>query len=208
MSDSSAAFLRSYDVSRETLERLEIYVALLRRWSPKINLVSKATLGDAWTRHLLDSAQILDLAPRNAGAWADLGSGGGFPGAVVAILAAELRPGLSVTLVEADQRKAAFLRTVSRETGVSIAVVAKRIESVPALNADVVSARALAPLTDLLAFAERHLAPGGLAVFPKGAKAKEEITAALESWRFRCETHPSQTDKEAVVLTIGDIERV
>ncbi len=202
-----AAFADQVNVSRETLERLDIYADLLERWTGKINLVSKGTLGELWTRHFLDSAQLLDLAPQGK-AWADLGSGGGFPGAVVAVIAAELRPRMRVTLVEADQRKAAFLRTILRETGVMGRVLASRIESLEPLGADILSARALASLDHLLGYAQRHLKPSGRALFMKGEKAEEEIAEALERWRFDCERYVSKTDKDAVILSIGDIERV
>ena len=115
-------------VSRETLARLEAYAALVAKWNPKINLVSRKSLEDLWSRHILDSAQVFALAgPAPRGRWADLGSGGGFPGAVVAILAAGIGADLRVTLVESDQRKAAFLRTVSRETAVPFEVLSDRI---------------------------------------------------------------------------------
>ena len=196
------------NVSRETIERLRLYEALLKKWNKRINIVSESTLERLWHRHFLDSMQVFHLAPKHAEHWADLGSGGGFPGAVVAILAREARSNIRVTLVESDQRKAAFLRTLARETDVSIQIVAERIEKARPLAADVVSARALAPLPRLLEYASRHLCAGGVAIFPKGQSAQKEISEALETWRFRCETHPSQTDEEAVVLRIGDIERV
>ena len=202
-----ARFSQHVHVSRETIEKLTLYADLLRRWNPKINLVSKSTLDDIWDRHFLDSAQLFDMAPA-AGSWADLGAGGGFPGAVVAILASELRPDLSVTLLEADQRKGVFLRTVLRETGSYGVVIARRIEQAKPLGADIVSARALAPLNKLLSFAHRHMAPSGTALFLKGANSRQEVDEALEHWRFDCETYPSKTDKEAVVLKIGEIERV
>lgn len=196
-------FQSKTDVSRETLAQLEVFADLLEEWNPRINLVSRSTLADLWTRHFLDSAQLLKFG-KSSGTWADLGSGGGFPGAVVAILS-EGR--LDVTLVESDQRKAAFLRAVSRNT-VRFEVVAQRIEAAHPIGADVVSARALAPLSKLLPYVERHLAPRGVAVLPKGRNAQEEITQALENWRFDCETYPSETDPEAVVLTLGEIKRV
>jgi 16S rRNA (guanine527-N7)-methyltransferase len=202
-----AAVLAALDVSRETTARLDTYAALLTKWNPAINLVAKSTLPEFWTRHILDSAQLLKLAPNSARHWADLGSGGGFPGLVIAILAAEKRPELQVTLVESDLRKATFLNTVVRETGLSTRVCAERVESLPPLKADVLSARALAPLGDLLAHAERHLAEGGLAIFPKGAAHESEIAEALERWRFSVQKHPSRTDSEAVLLCIGDIAR-
>jgi 16S rRNA (guanine527-N7)-methyltransferase len=196
------------DVSRETAERLAEYAALLRAWNPKINLVSRQTLTDLESRHFADSAQLLAVAPPDATTWADLGSGGGFPGLVIAILAAEQRPTLSVTLVESDQRKAVFLRTVAQRTGVPVTVLAERIESVPPLGTDVLSARALAPLTTLLDYADRHLAPSGTALFPKGANWRAEVDEALERWRFRCENLPSATSPDGAILRIGEIDRV
>jgi len=195
-------------VSRETLERLEIYAALVAKWNPKINLVSRKSLEDLWSRHFVDSAQVFGLAgPNPHGLWADLGSGGGFPGAVIAILAAGAGAGLRVTLIESDQRKAAFLRTVSRETAVPFEVRAERIETLPPLGADILSARALAPLTDLLGFAERHLGSGGFALFPKGETHAQELHEAQNRWRFTCETATSCTDPRAVILKIGAVSR-
>ena len=196
------------DVSRETLDRLQTYEALIRAWNPRINLVSASTLAALWTRHFGDSAQLFGLAPEGARLWADLGSGGGFPGLVIAILAAEARPTLSVTLVESDQRKAAFLATAARTLGLSVVVRAERIETLPPLGADVLSARALAPLDTLLGYAERHLAPGGVALFPKGATVDAELAHALEHWRFSYQKEPSKTAADGVVLIIGGISRV
>ncbi len=199
------ALLLGLDVSRETCGRLELYESLLKKWNPEINLVSRATLGEIWTRHFADSAQLLFCAPETARHWVDLGSGGGFPGLVVAILARELRPGLSVTLVESDLRKCTFLREVARQTGTPVTVLAERAESLPPLDADVVSARALAPLRDLLRLAARHLKPGGTALFPKGANHDSELSDALETFRFTFQKRASQTDPQAVILAIGDL---
>jgi len=196
------------DVSRETRERLETYAELLKKWNPKINLVSASTLPDLWTRHFRDSAQILSLAPLDARIWADLGAGGGFPGLVVAIIGHETRPDLEMTCVESDQRKATFLRTVIRETGVSARVVVDRIEKAAPIGADVVSARALAPLGRLLDYAERHLSADGVALFPKGAGFQKEVADALERWSFDLDTYPSATDPDATVLKIGELRRV
>lgn len=206
--NDDAAFQRITGVSRETMDRLQIYERLLQRWNARINLISKSTEHSIWTRHMLDSAQLLKLAPVGWKSWADLGSGGGFPGAVIAMIAAEQCPNATVTLVESDQRKAAFLRAVGRETGIDMTVLVQRAETLAPLGVDVLSARALAQLPTLLGLAKRHLSSDGTALFPKGSKASSEISQALETWRFRCETHISQTDKEAVVLKIGDIERV
>ncbi len=198
----------NWNVSRETLERLKTYEALLKQWNPKINLVSRATLDDAWGRHFQDSIQIEWLIPQQTRSLADLGSGGGFPGLVLAILFAETRPEARVTLIESDQRKCTFLRTVLRETGVSARVLPERIEKVAPLGADVLTARALAPLSQLLGFAERHLKPGGHAFFPKGARFRAEIEEALATWAFSREEIVSETSPEAVILKIGDIARV
>ena len=207
MSSSGAEeFAARTDVSRETLEALETYSELLKEWNKTINLVSPKTLEDLWTRHLLDSAQLFDVV-RSTGVWADLGSGGGFPGLVIAIMKREAQEG-EIVLVEADQRKATFLRTVIRTLYLPARVVVERIEHAKPLHADVVSARALAPLSTLLGFAERHLNPSGTAVFPKGEKAEEEIAEALENWVFDCEKLPSQTDANSAILRIGDIKRV
>lgn len=196
------------DVSRETSDRLEAYAALLRKWNPAINLVSRQSLDDLWTRHIVDSAQIFDLAPVGARHWADLGSGGGFPGMVVAVLAAERAPELAVTLVESDARKAAFLATVARELGLAPDIRCARIEAVPPLAADVLSARALAPLPLLLAYAERHMAPNAVALFPKGASHDAEIAEALASWHFDLQKHPSMTDPQSATLEIRGLSRV
>lgn len=208
MTSQTDANSGTLNVSRETLGRMKSYADLLRRWNPKINLVSKNTLQDLWIRHIADSAQLFDLRAANTRHWVDLGSGGGFPGAVIAILAKEAAPEMSVTLVESDQRKAAFLRAVSRETDVRFDVIPDRIEELDPLSADVLSARALAPLTTLLGYAEIHLDKAGVALFPKGANVEREMQVALETWRFDCQTYKSQTDEDAVVLKIGDIERV
>lgn len=199
-------FQQYFDVSRETLERLYSYAQLLEKWTKKINLVAPSTLNQVWSRHFLDSAQLLKLAPQPQ-RWVDLGSGGGFPGAVIAILLAD-QAGTEVTLVESDQRKASFLRSVNRELGLTFKVLAKRIEDVPSLQADVLSARALAPLGQLLTYTERHLCADGTALFLKGANAQSEITEALECWRFDCKTHPSITDARSTVLRVGEVSRV
>jgi len=206
MSEERAGFLAQVDVSRETLARLNAFAALLAKWNPAINLVAPSTLGQLWTRHFLDSAQVLEVAP-DGQSWADIGTGGGFPGLIVAILAAEKRPDLRVTCIESDLRKATFLRTVARETGVEVEVISKRIEQVEPLGADILSARALASLTQLLAFAERHLSPDGRALFLKGANHATEVKEALEMWSFRADTYPSKTSSEAVILSLGDIHR-
>ena len=206
MSSDIERYVKHFGVSRETLSMLQAYGNLLEQWNRKINLVSRSTLETLWTRHFLDSAQILDLV-RPAGRWVDLGSGAGFPGMVIAIHSAEIED-LEIILVEADQRKAAFLRAVARELALKVRVIADRIEHIEPLRANFLSARALAPLTDLLGFASTHMKPSGTAIFPKGRKADDEIAVALERWRFDCEKHRSLTDENSTILCIGDIKRV
>lgn len=197
------------NVSRETFDRLTALTALLEKWNPAINLVAKSTLPEAWTRHVVDSAQLYRVAPPHITHWADLGSGGGFPGLVITILSAELDPLRRMTLVESDQRKATFLRQAVRELGLTQAtVLSDRIESVPPLAADVLSARALSALPQLCDFAQRHLGPTGLALFPKGAQHREEIAQAEQGWRFDLSIFPSDTDPSAVVLAMKAIQHV
>jgi 16S rRNA (guanine527-N7)-methyltransferase len=196
------------NVSRETYERLEVYVALLEKWTPKINLISKATIPDIWARHIHDSVQVYQHAPQGFAHWLDLGSGGGMPGLVVAILAAESSRDHMVSLVESDGRKAAFLRTVLRETGVQGQVLCERIESLPTQDADIVSARALADLSALLSYTEPHLKPGGVALFSKGVTWQNEVEIARREWSFTLEALKSDTEQGSVILRIGDIARV
>jgi 16S rRNA (guanine527-N7)-methyltransferase len=196
------------DVSRETMDRFDLLVALVQKWTPVVNLISKASSAQIWDRHVYDSAQVFSARPPESKTWVDLGSGAGFPGLVVAILAKEHQPGLQVTLVEADQRKATFLSQAVRLLGLSSIVIPERIETLEPQGADVVSARALAPLTVLCGYAHRHLAPGGLAVFLKGAQAAEEVLDARKAWRFDLIRQPSRTDPAATILELRDIAHV
>jgi 16S rRNA (guanine527-N7)-methyltransferase len=196
-------WLKPYD--RLTASRIAIYAELLRKWNPTINLVSRSSLADALMRHFADSAQLMGLCPADTRLWADIGSGGGFPGLVVAIVAAERRPDMSFVLVEADLRKAAFLRTVSRETGVPVDVREGRIENMAPIGADVLSARALAPLPRLLEFASRHLGPTGICLFHKGTRAEAEVGGARLNWSFEMSVHPSKTEPDAAILEIKDL---
>lgn len=201
-------FCGAIDVSRETLERLEIFEDTLKKWNVAINLVSASTLEQIWTRHFLDSAQIFALSPSATGKWVDIGSGGGFPGLIIAILAQEKAPGLHVSLIESDLRKSAFLANAARAVGVDVTIQAKRIEAVLPQHANVLSARALAPLSGLLQYAEQHLSQHGTGLFPKGAQWQDEIVAARQIWNFDYKAHPSLTDEKAVILEIEGVQRV
>ncbi len=194
------------DVSRETFEKLKAFAELVRKWNPKINLVSKSSLDDLWSRHILDSIQIFELAP-GPGNWVDLGSGGGFPGIVISILNQEERK-FDVVMVESDQRKSAFLRTAIRELDLAAKVKTERIEELECLEADVLSARALADLTKLLGFAGLHLKRGGIALFPKGQSWQREDLEARQDWTYDLETVTSKTNSDAAILKIKDIARV
>ncbi|MCR8724469.1 16S rRNA (guanine(527)-N(7))-methyltransferase RsmG [Frigidibacter sp. ROC022] len=194
------------EVSRETTERLAAFEALVRKWNPAVNLVSRASLADLRQRHIEDSVQLLGFSGLTAGHWVDLGTGGGFPGLVIAILAMDL-PNLRVTCIESDNRKAAFLATVVRELGLPATILAERIEAAPPQQGDVVSARALAPLGELLPLALRHLQPGGMAIFPKGARYATEVAAAREAWRFDLTEAPSRTDLDARLLKLEGLTR-
>ena len=206
--DGRQAFCESFNVSRETLARLDAFESLLRQWTKTINLVSRQSLDDLWHRHFIDSAQIYDLAGTGVDHWVDIGTGGGFPGIVVATMAAEKHPNRRFSLVESNLRKAAFLRTVARELKLSVKIIANRIENIDPLDADIISARATAPLKLLLKYAAQHLRPSGRALFLKGASFRRELWEALESWTFKSDEYTSITDGAAVVLSLGDIRRV
>ncbi|MDF0601278.1 16S rRNA (guanine(527)-N(7))-methyltransferase RsmG [Psychromarinibacter sp. C21-152] len=201
------AFCDRVSVSRETLDKLSAYAALLEKWNPTINLVAASTLPELWTRHFLESAAAFEAANQSDGAWVDLGTGGGFPGAVVAILAQEKAPDLKVTCIEADLRKASFLRSLSATVGTPFHILSRRIEDAPPQQAQIVSARALAPLHRLLDHALRHLVPDGRAIFLKGESWRAEVEEALETFRFSVENRPSPTHPGSAILVVGDISR-
>lgn len=196
------------DVSRETFDRLSLFAALLTKWTARINLISKSSVSDLWSRHITDSLQLWEFAPPAPAIWADLGSGGGFPGLILAIVAAEKAPSTRFHLVESDSRKCAFLSTAARECGISIAVHCARIERVEMPQADVLSARALAPLPDLLAYAEKLRRPEGICLFPKGETVHKELADASRNWRLEYRVHPSRTGKGAAIVEIGAFARV
>ena len=200
--------LPGLNVSRETFLRLKEYEKLLFKWNAKINLVSKSTLDNFWNRHVLDSAQFLSSVGEKAGKWVDLGSGGGLPGLVVAILSDEIEPVNKLFLVEADVRKAVFLKTVCRELGLKVEVYNNRIEELPPMSANIVSARALAPLKTLCLYAKNHLAKDGVAVFAKGENWKAELVEAQKKWIFSYEAVKSTLHEGSVVLVLRGIKSV
>lgn len=189
-------------VSRETLEQLEVFAALLERWNRRINLISTGDLPQLWPRHIEDSLQLVpDLPPGTP--FVDLGSGGGFPGLVLAIAT-----GCHATLIEADQRKASFLREAARATGARATIVAARIEQAEVPPAGIVTARALAPLPRLLGWAERFLDEDGVCLFLKGRSVEDELTAAAAEWHMTVSRRPSRTDPDGVILRLSELRRV
>lgn len=205
-------FQEAFNVSVETLAKLQTYEALLRQWQAKINLVAPSTLDTIWHRHFADSAQLLELAPTGAEKWVDLGSGAGFPGLVLAIMRdgrAETGDSVPLKLIESDQRKAAFLREVARQCAVAVDIAVQRIEisSTQAnfVPVNVITARALAPLHRLLGFASAFFQPGTVALFSKGREVESEIEAAREAWTFDVRLEPSLTEPEGRIALITSL---
>ncbi len=203
------AALKLAPVSHETEVRLDRYIALLREWQSKTNLVAPSTLPNLWTRHIADSLQLVDLAP-TAKRWADLGSGGGFPGVVLACVMAG-KPGASVHLVERIAKKAAFLREAIRVTTspgvVHLAEIGDNVDRITG-PVDCVTARALAPLHQLVGFAEPLMRQGANALFPKGQDVEAELTEAAKYWTIEPKLHPSRTgDGWIVELTSAERRR-
>lgn len=190
-------------VSRETLDKLQVYGDLLVKWQAKINLVSNNTLDDLWNRHLLDSAQVYPLLPQSCKTLVDIGCGAGFPGMVLAIMGVP-----DVHMVDSDARKMAFVREVARATETPVTIHNCRIEAVKEIEfADVVTSRALATLEKLLGFSEVLRKPEGTCIFLKGRKAQEELEEAQKSWDFDCHSQGSLTDKEGRILIIERMTR-
>lgn len=190
------------DVSRETLAALETYAALLEKWQMRINLVARDSMADLWQRHFLDSAQLAPLFPPGGAAITDLGSGAGFPGLVLAIVT-----GREVHLIDSDQRKGAFLMEAARLTGARVKVHTTRIEAAEAWPAEIVTARALAPLGQLLDWAAPFLGATTTCLFLKGAKAEEELTEAGRFWTMETERRQSLTDSSGVILRLTHLAR-
>jgi 16S rRNA (guanine527-N7)-methyltransferase len=200
-------FQDAFAVPRETVEKLELYAALLTRWQKAVNLVSPTTLSDVWHRHFADSAQLAGLAS-SPKSWVDLGSGAGFPGLVIAILMAN-HDNCSVHLIESNGRKCAFLADVSRQTGVRVQVHEGRIENIVKSGAigaaDVVSSRALAPLDRLLGLAQGFFGSGTSGLFLKGREASAEVDEARAQWRFDHRTIPSRTNADGCIVEVRNL---
>jgi 16S rRNA (guanine527-N7)-methyltransferase len=206
LSADRARALALVDVSRETLARLDRFVELLLAWQSKTNLIAPSTIPSLWVRHIADSLQLIGLAPEGAKVWADLGTGGGFPGLVIACALAEV-PGACVHLIESNAKKAAFLREAVRETGAAAEVHAGRIETTQLRGIDVVTARALAPLNRLFTLLEPLLKKGAQTLLPKGQDVDAELTEATKYWRFDGDLVPSKTSATGRILVIRRLAR-
>jgi 16S rRNA (guanine527-N7)-methyltransferase len=202
-----ATQFEALDVSRESSAEIQKFVELLLQWQNKINLISPATKDEIWTRHVLDSLQLIPLLPAGATHIADLGSGSGFPGLPLAIASGKM-----VDLYESNNKKAAFLREALRITKARGAVHVIRLDPAVKLPratmAQVVTARALAPLRELLGLAEPFLAGGAIGLFHKGREVEAELREAAKFWKFSYNSHVSSTDSKAVILTVKEVSRV
>ena len=187
-------------IDAPTLERLSVYLRLLEKWQRRINLVSRGSMGDPWRRHMLDSAQLVPLLPEQASVIVDIGSGAGFPGLVIAIMTNR-----HVHLVDSDARKCAFLREAARLTEAPANVQNQRIERLQDTKADIVTARACAPLPELLQYAAPLLRPGGRCLFLKGKAAAAELTASEKTWMMRPTRLQSRSDPSGTVLIVDDL---
>lgn len=192
------------DVPRETIERMDAFAKLLRSENERQNLVSKASLETLWERHILDSAQLIRFAPKDARSWLDLGTGAGFPGLMVPLFHSA-----GVVLVESRRLRADFLRTAASTLGVAqrVEILCSKLEAVPARPFDVISARAFAPLPRLLALAERFSTPETVWILPKGRNAKSELEAARSSWQGDFRLEPSLTDADARIVVATKVRQ-
>jgi 16S rRNA (guanine527-N7)-methyltransferase len=198
-------FAAQTGVSRETLARLKAYVGLLEDWNSRQNLVSAASLADVWQRHVWDSAQLVAYVPENARRLADLGSGAGFPGLVLAEL---LRDRVKVTLFESTAKKCTFLREIGGRLGLNLEIRNTRVEETAYEPFDIVTARACAPLDKLLRYAQHFSGPKTVCLFLKGQNVGSELTEARKSWKVTLQQHPSLTDPSGSILEIRELAHV
>lgn len=196
-------FQRETGVSRETLDKLKSYSALLLKWNARINLVGRESEPDLWRRHILDSAQLLPLIPREAHSVADIGAGAGLPGLILSVL----NTSAQIHLIESDRRKAAFLREAIRVMQSTAIVYESRVEEVDLPAQDVVVARACAPLDRLLEMAEKLISIHTVCLFPKGTQVEQELTAARLRWKMQVRQVPSRTDPGGRILVLTEVAR-
>lgn len=195
-------FAKKFDVSRETMNKLHAYAALIRQWNQLHNLVSKESELHLWHRHIWDSAQLVPLIGKNVKTLADLGSGAGFPGLILALL---LNGRVKVTLYEATGKKCMFLRAAAERMDLNVAIEQVRLEQAAARCFDVVTARALAPLPKLLGYAQKFVTPNTVCLFPKGRNVALELTEAHKCWNMSLSQIPSLTDPSAMILELRQV---
>jgi 16S rRNA (guanine527-N7)-methyltransferase len=197
-------FMAEQNVSRETMARFEIYLVALQKWNNAINLVGKSSLEDPWRRHFLDSAQLIDLIPEGSKTVLDVGSGAGFPGMVLAIKGEDR---FKVHLCESDGRKATFLREVGRLTETEVTVKSERIERLKPFPVDIITARALAPIANILDLCAGFIGEGTQLLLLKGTQTYNELTEAEKSWNIRVKLIPSRSDKTGLIAHITQAKR-
>ena len=198
-----------YNVSRETFERLKTYETSLQEWQHKFNLVSNASLENAWERHFLDSAQLYKFIPSEAKTVMDFGSGAGFPGMVLAIMATEKTPYLNFRLVESIGKKTLYLNEVKKITGINnVEIINERIENIRTTPVDVITSRAMCSLKELLSYAVKFADKNTVCIFPKGRKYNEEISEARKAWSFDCHAVPSEVSAEGAILIVTKIKKL
>jgi 16S rRNA (guanine527-N7)-methyltransferase len=190
-------FAKLTSVSRETLDRLGRYVDLLVAWNRRINLVGRGTIGDIWRRHILDSAQLFPLIPPKARSLVDLGSGAGLPGLILGVMGIP-----NIHLIESDKRKVVFLREALRVTATEATIHATRIDRVAPFDSDIITARGLAPLDELLSMSQPFCGPKTICLFLKGRKVEEELTDTVKTWNMRIDRQPSLTDESGCILRL------
>jgi 16S rRNA (guanine527-N7)-methyltransferase len=193
-------FQRETGVSRETIERLTVYLETLVKWNERINLVGRGSLVDPWRRHMLDSAQLLEYLPQSESGIADFGTGAGFPGLVLALMGAK-----NVVLLDSDSRKCVFLQEVARLTGARIEIRNARLEALAPWPLAAVTARAVAPLERLIPLIQGFIELGAVALLPKGREWQQELTRIRAQWEIRAEVFPSKSDGGGRVLRISEV---
>lgn len=200
--------MEKYDVSRETFLKLKTYEASLHEWQNKFNLVSNASLENAWQRHFEDSVQLFKFIPTSARTMLDFGSGAGFPALVLAIIAQEKLPQLKVKLIESIKKKTLYLNAVKELCKLKVDVVNDRIENLPAQKVDVITSRAMCNLNDLLKYSLRFTTKQTLMIFPKGRSYQEELDEARRNWKFDCRIEKNEVSDDGVILLINHLSSI
>ena len=198
--------VKKIGVSRETCENMHFYYSFLFHWNQKINLVSRKSIDSSWPRHFLDSAQLWFSLPKGVKSWLDFGSGAGFPGLVISIIAKELKPDLRVILVEKNQKKGIFLEQVVKKLSLNAKVICSRIEEIEPQKVDVISARAVGRLKSLIEVAYMHKNDRTISFFPKGKKYKGELEESSQDWIFEVRQITNLFEKDSPILEIRNIE--